>query len=576
MDDFSPNENPFQESDKDHILSDDLGVAPAKRSKLGIVALFFVAFLLVGGIVYMSFLIVSKNTNWNADNVVTHVPEDDDTPVISLTDFDEENKLKNPVDPFKGVDKDINTVIQEKADFGDAPEETSVIGQVDYELFGSFPTVLDESIAGSIRHLEADQDFFLGMRKYGDTVTLESDAEVVNFDEGDDGIIFPLLTPCNKHSLQVEISVPKSLDPPYYLNALADWDHSSEWSGSSICTVDNEPFTVPEWFIQNVELNDFYEVLPGDSRRLIIPDFLVGPEAGKTWFRFTLTNEPIVIHKEGGDWDGSGYFLRGETEDYLVPIFSNEESLNEESMDENTPEEVTDESVNDDVIDTLLPDYKDILAEPIFTDVPPDAWYAPFVRFVSKEGVMKGFEDNSFKPSQTVTRAELVTIALRLRGADIRGEAADTDDDGLLDLEEMVLQTDPKNSDTDSDNLNDYRELMNFTDPLKPQEKLEEVPLAFDTIWSHHWARGNVVKALLMGLISSKSFVNNRFMPDIPATQEFALIVLLRASNKTLPAQDYLESAEKLGLIQSKESFDAQAPANRAAVAKFVAKLWNE
>lgn len=576
MNHFSPDENKFQESDNEHIIPGGLEVAPARRSKLGIFLLFLVAFLLMGGIVYMSFLIVTKKSNWDGESVVAELSDEKDSSVISLTDFDETNKLRNPVDPFKGQGGEINRVIVEKADFGDAPEETSILGQVDYELFGSFPTVLDESIAGSIRHLETDQSFFLGMRKYGDKVTLESDANTVDLDEGDDGVIFPLLTPCNKHSLQFEVSVPKDLATPYYLNALADWNRDSKWSGSSVCVLGNEPFSVPEWFVQNMELGKFYGVLPGDSRRLIIPNFLVGPKSGKIWFRFTLTNEPIVVHDEVKGWDGSGYFLRGETEDYLVPVFGDEENSIEESAME-TPVKTDEKKMEDSILEDLIPGYKDILSEPIFTDVSPDSWYAPFVRFVSKEGVMKGFADNSFKPSQVVTRAELITIALRLRGADIRGEAVDSDNDGLLDLEEMILQTDPKNSDTDGDKLNDYREIMNFTDPLVVGGKITSIPIPLDTIWARHWARGNIAKALLMGLMSNKSFeIKNKFLPDNAATQEFALVVLLRASNKTLPSEDYLESAEKLGLIQSRDSFDLNASINRATVAKFVAKLWNE
>jgi hypothetical protein len=77
-----------------------------------------------------------------------------------------------------------------------------------------------------------------------------------------------------------------------------------------------------------------------------------------------------------------------------------------------------------------------------------------------------------------------------------------------------------------------------------------------------------------MGFISEKSFPeNNRFNPDAIATNEFALTVMLRASGKTLPSEDLLESAEVLGLIKDKNAFDTQALVNRAVLSKFVAVL---
>ena len=545
------------EKKKDHIIADLLEVKPAKRSSAGIIMLGILPFLIIGGVIYAGYLAYER-TEWKLE-VKKEVPQQEQ---ISLVDFDEERKIKNVIDPFAGQLPDVSKVIQEKADFGDAPEETSVIGQVDYELFGSFPTLLDDRIAGSIRHTESDQSFFLGMRKYNDGVTLETDAEVTNFDENDDGVIFPKLTPCKKSELQVEVSVPKDLSPPYYLNALADWDRNGNWSGMSVCKINDEAFEVPEWFIQNVELGDFYHLKHGDSRRLIIPHFLVGPESGKTWFRFTLTNEPV-----NDNWDGSGYFMRGETEDYLVPVHGNgaEGAERAEGMEREEDELLNKQEEDSELADELLPEYAEILAEPIFYDVAANDWYAPFVKEVTKKGLMNGYEDNSFQPTYGVTRAELLTIALRMRGEALESESVDSDNDGLIDLEEVILQIDAKNVDSNGDGINDYREVMNSDNP----------PIPLDTIWSKHWARGNVVKALTLGLISTKSFPNNRFQPDELATKEFALIVLLQASGKQLPNEDIFKSAEMLGLIGSADGFDGGETVNRAVVAKIVSLLTN-
>jgi hypothetical protein len=547
----------MEEKKKDRIITDLLEVKPAKRSSLGVVMLGILPFLILGGIVYAGYLTYERTQEWEPE-VQKEIPQE------VQVNFDEEGKLKNVIDPFAGHLPDASKIIQEKADFGDAPEETSVIGQVDYELFGSFPTLLDDRLAGSIRHLEPEQSFFLGMRKYNDGVTLETDAEVTNFDEDDDGVIFPKLNPCEKSGLQVEVSIPKGLSPPYYLNALADWDRSGNWNGMSACKINNESFEIPEWFIQNIEGGDFYDVGQGDSRRLIIPDFLVGPKSGETWFRFTLTNEPVV--REGKDWDGSGYFMRGETEDYLAPVHGTGVGEIGEigEIGEMGDNELLAEKENDsELADELLPEYEDILDEPIFYDVAANDWYAPFVKEVTKRGIMNGYSDNSFQPSYGVTRAELLTIALRMRNEALQGDPVDSDGDGLIDLEEMILQTDPKNIDSNGNGSNDYREVMNNAN----------APIPLDTIWSKHWARGNVAKALMLGFISTKSFPENRFHPDGLATKEFALIVLLRASGKQLPHEDVLKSAEMLELISDADNFDGGEAANRAMVAKLVSLL---
>jgi hypothetical protein len=446
MVDFDASQNnDIEESKKQHILPDMPDVAPAKRSKVGIFFVFVLVLLIVGGIVYVGVLAM-KNFQGDIQQEVADISESGSK--ISLTDLDEDGKVKQVVDPFRGGTPDASRIVQEKADFGDAPEETSVIGQVDYELFGTFPTILDDTVSGSVRHLETDASFYLGLRKYNDSVSLESDAEAVNFDEYDDGIILPLLKPCSKASIQVEVTVPSDLEPPYYLNALADWDRSGNWSGVSICNVGDEAFEVPEWFIENMDLSEFFNLAPGQSRRLIIPDFLTGPLGSDVWFRFTLTNEQIVIHDENKDWDGSGYFLRGETEDYLVPLFS------DEKKDEVVEEEI-EISTEEDALEDLLPEYKDLLSEIIFTDVPKDAWYTQYVSYVSRNKLINGYDDNTFRPEVPVTRSEVITVALRMRNSELQGEPADSDKDGLLDLEEQALQTDAKDFDTDDDGLND-------------------------------------------------------------------------------------------------------------------------
>lgn len=54
-----------------------------------------------------------------------------------------------------------------------------------------------------------------------------------------------------------------------------------------------------------------------------------------------------------------------------------------------------------------------------FTDVPRDAWFAPFVCAGQRRGIAKGYPDGSFKPEQEVNWAEAIALISRAYGWDI-------------------------------------------------------------------------------------------------------------------------------------------------------------
>ena len=51
-----------------------------------------------------------------------------------------------------------------------------------------------------------------------------------------------------------------------------------------------------------------------------------------------------------------------------------------------------------------------------FGDVAPDAWYAGAVAYVYEQGLMNGFDDNTFRPQRGLTRSQLVTVLWRAAG----------------------------------------------------------------------------------------------------------------------------------------------------------------
>ena len=62
-----------------------------------------------------------------------------------------------------------------------------------------------------------------------------------------------------------------------------------------------------------------------------------------------------------------------------------------------------------------------------FIDVAPNAWYNNAISTLVKAGALAGYEDNTFRPDQPITRAELVKIAMSFYGS--LGDSADAFND---------------------------------------------------------------------------------------------------------------------------------------------------
>jgi len=63
--------------------------------------------------------------------------------------------------------------------------------------------------------------------------------------------------------------------------------------------------------------------------------------------------------------------------------------------------------------DTIYEMVKNYKVEGVFKDIPIDAWYAPWVEIAYKKGLVKGYEDNTFRPFQNITRLELLVMTYR-------------------------------------------------------------------------------------------------------------------------------------------------------------------
>jgi len=184
-------------------------------------------------------------------------------------------------------------------DFGDAPDP-------------GFPSLLASEGA---RHFMVQSEWL------GKGVDQELDSRQVGADLYDDGVEVGELLTCKQAELQVVVSVANRDDPqhPYdgqhllYLNALVDWDGDGSWGGTVLCP---GGLAAPEWAIRNLPVD--VSAWPQGVTSTVVPvQFVVGPQAGEAWARFTLSYGQVI---SGDDWDGRGAFTFGETEDHLVTI----------------------------------------------------------------------------------------------------------------------------------------------------------------------------------------------------------------------------------------------------------------
>ena len=59
---------------------------------------------------------------------------------------------------------------------------------------------------------------------------------------------------------------------------------------------------------------------------------------------------------------------------------------------------------------------KNISVQSSFSDVKPDAWYAQAVAYLENNNILKGYPDNTYRPEQYITRAELITVMTKFGG----------------------------------------------------------------------------------------------------------------------------------------------------------------
>ncbi len=227
----------------------------------------------------------------------------------------------------------IGPVLQ--SDFGDAPDD--VLAYPSTGQMGNFPTCMTTANQIWIEHLNFGAHL-------GPMVDFEPDGNAglcpsfAPYDDdecyagGDAGLIMPepftiiggVVVPCSGSSgtglgypcdtavwgANVDIDVTNNMGSQgdALMNVLIDWNKNGVWGDTVYCN----DILVPEHVLHNFAVPFGYT---GPLSGLLPPDFIIGPEPGYFWCRFTISDMPVPF-----SWYGNGWFEDGETEDYLIRV----------------------------------------------------------------------------------------------------------------------------------------------------------------------------------------------------------------------------------------------------------------
>ncbi|MBC8385407.1 MAG: hypothetical protein H8E57_07805 [Candidatus Cloacimonetes bacterium] len=237
----------------------------------------------------------------------------------------------------------------EEFDFGDAPEGDNKIAYPSLGVQGSFPTCVTVGPSGYIQH-----GFGMNWAWFGQTYDLETDGDAglcpncfptydddECFGDGDAGLLYPdtytingvntviycpmttplgdLGTMCQTAvwGTDIDIDVTNTMPVDGYVNVLFDWNQDGFWQNDPLSQCAG--IMTPEHVLVNFGIPMGYS---GPLSGLLPPSFMIGPNNGYVWCRFSITEAQVI-----NDWDGSGVFEDGETEDYLLYV---EEETQEE------------------------------------------------------------------------------------------------------------------------------------------------------------------------------------------------------------------------------------------------------
>lgn len=218
-----------------------------------------------------------------------------------------------------------------EAEYGDAPEDA--IAYPSTMTIGSFPTCVCCGPAGFVRHgmMWEGMMFFGNMKDNeieGNAGFCPTGFPPYDQDEGffggpDGGLMIPDIYTIDGSLNVVPLAV-FGLSHLGYINTMATWGMDTDIYVQNLAPVDAFVNVLADWNQngqwgepgEHLLVNQFIpSMFTGPISLLMPPPFIIGPNPGYVWFRFTITPMPLPT-----DWNGEGEMEDGETEDYLLSI----------------------------------------------------------------------------------------------------------------------------------------------------------------------------------------------------------------------------------------------------------------
>lgn len=180
-------------------------------------------------------------------------------------------------------------------------------------------------------------------------------------------------------------------------------------------------------------------------------------------------------------------------------------------------------------------------AEHRFNDVPENSPYFTSVQRLYREGIIVGFEDNTFKPNQPITRAELLKIIL-----------GTTSCEGCVDPSEEVVRTyDPENNNPDLREFHASDRPLAYDIQFIPLDKMIHYPDVLVSDWFYYCVEIATNMGIVHGYKGEDDLGRNAtgfFLPLTNISRAEAVKVFLEAANfSTLSSNEKYDLFDESG-----------------------------
>jgi hypothetical protein len=184
-----------------------------------------------------------------------------------------------------------------------------------------------------------------------------------------------------------------------------------------------------------------------------------------------------------------------------------------------------------------------------FSDVPDDHWAKSPIQFMSTLGIMNGYYDNKFRPDDSVSRAELASMLVRLKGLDVNDATSDPYPDVSKDYWAAkyiravsymdIMKTYPDGTfkpDKKVTRVEGAVILTKFTGATEPETLLKD---PFVDVPKNHWGAKYVAAAQNYGLIDY--LIGKKFEPNKELTRAEVAELLSKTSYGKDRIRKYLQ-----------------------------------